>query len=215
MFLKMKRRLPAMTVFCALLLAAFFATGGGAVSGNLRTIVGQFLLKPYSRRALVLGDRRERPVHFRERLQRRLHTRHRTAIELDLVAYKPGQGSRNTSLGTLDCRVDDTSRPRVDATDRGDLRLSGIARVQQRHEIRGRDAIDRKRLAFAACAGLVLDAAYRRAQLFVSHFLVPRFHCAVTLVPIPPRGVKSPTTSAHIGLVALTTSARNRLTIFS
>ena len=52
-------------------------------------------------------------------------------------------------------------------------------------------------------------------------FRQPRFpflgrgHRAITVVEIPPRGRKSPFTSAHTGFAQRTTSSNTRLTIFS
>ena len=43
----------------------------------------------------------------------------------------------------------------------------------------------------------------------------PRGHFATTVVEIPPRGRKSPFTSAHTGFAQRTTSSSTRFTMFS
>ncbi len=164
---------------------------------------------------VIRGQRSHAPGHIGQRLQSRLNADHGGAIELHLFAHVPVQRTRDQTLEALDDRVPEPRGARIYCSDCGNLRFRGIAGMHQRHQVgRGR-AIGTQRALGNARAGFRLHFLNRRGQLFVSHLIFVRAYCAVMRVEIPPRGVKSPTTVAEMGLVHFTTSASMRLTAFS
>ncbi len=117
------------------------------------------------------AHRGQRTAGLFQRLDGGLHAGHHIAVELHLFAHVPVERARHHFLDLLREPVERPATARIDGSDGRHLGFGGVARVQQRRQVRERDIAQRRPVGITRTHALPDFSDYRREffTLFVDH----------------------------------------------